>query len=142
MRRLSRSATTSAASSTLVSSLSAPPRHSASKRKRGHYRDIPNSIDKLVDESYRSLVDEFRHVGGCQEYHCFRRVFVANFPGCHVGGKEIELIFERTLKHSAEAGEAARRQSPPRVVRPNHWLDACYISLRALSDLYWLAASS
>lgn len=51
MRRLSRSATTSAASSTLVSSLSAPPRHSASKRKRGHYRDIPNSIDKLVDES-------------------------------------------------------------------------------------------
>jgi hypothetical protein len=66
--------------------------------KRRHYRDIPNSIDKLVDDPYRSLAGELRRVGGfAKDTTAFSEFLWADFLRRRIDRKEIEDHFEQAL---------------------------------------------
>jgi hypothetical protein len=67
--------------------------------KRRHYRDIPHSIDGLVDDPYRSLAGGLRRVGGfAKETNPFSEFLWADFLRRRVGREEIEGDFEQALE--------------------------------------------
>jgi hypothetical protein len=66
--------------------------------ERRRYRDIPNSIDELVDDPYRSLAGELRRVGGyAKDTSAFSEFLWADFLRRRVDRKEIEDRFEQAL---------------------------------------------
>jgi hypothetical protein len=66
--------------------------------ERRHYRDIPNSIDLLVDDPYRSLAGELRRVGGyAKDTTAFSEFLWADFLRRRVDRKDIEDRFEQAL---------------------------------------------
>ena len=78
--------------------------------ERRHYRDIPNSIDKLVDDPYRSLAGELRRVGGyAKDTTPFSEFLWANFLRRRIDRKEIEDHFKRAVDKAlklAKSGDA------------------------------------
>ena len=71
--------------------------------ERRHYRHIPESIDKLVDDPYRSLAGKLRQVGGyAKDTTPFSEFLWADFLRRRIDRNEIENAFERALKKSLE----------------------------------------
>jgi hypothetical protein len=78
------------------------------KGRRQSYRDIPPSIDDLVDDPYRSLAGELRRAGGCaKDTAPFSEFQWADFLRRRIDRKEVEKHFERAIK---EALKLARSQ--------------------------------
>jgi hypothetical protein len=67
--------------------------------ERCHYRDIPRSIDDLVDDPYRSLAGGLRRVGGfAKDTTPFSEFLWADFLRRRIDRKNIEGDFERALE--------------------------------------------
>jgi hypothetical protein len=67
--------------------------------ERRHYRDIPNSIDDLVDDPYRSLAGGLRRVGGfAKDTTPFSEFLWADFLRHHIKRKEIQGDFAQALE--------------------------------------------
>ena len=66
--------------------------------KRRHYGDIPTSIDKLVDDPYRSLAGGLRRKGGyAKDTTPFSEFLWADFLRRHIDRKEVDRHFGRAL---------------------------------------------
>jgi hypothetical protein len=67
--------------------------------QRRHYREIPDSIEKLVDDPYRSLAGELRRVGGyAKDTTPFAEFLWADFLRRRVQRDDIEKHFKRALE--------------------------------------------
>jgi hypothetical protein len=74
--------------------------------RRRHYSEIPGSIDKLVDDPYRSLAGELRRVGGyAKDTTPFSEFLWADFLRRRIDRKDIEKHFKRAV---AEALKLAK----------------------------------
>jgi hypothetical protein len=74
--------------------------------KRRGYGDIPKSIDKLVDDPFRSLAGELRRAGGyAKETAPFSEFLWADFLRRRIAREAVEKHFKRAR---AEALELAR----------------------------------
>jgi hypothetical protein len=68
------------------------------KGERRHYRDIPDAIEGLVDDPYRSLAGELRRVGGyAKDTTPFSEFLWADFLRGRVDRDKIENHFKRAL---------------------------------------------
>jgi hypothetical protein len=75
--------------------------------KRQHYRDIPRSIDKLVDDPYRSLAGELRRVGGyAKDTTPFSEFLWADFLRKRIDRKDIESHFKRSLDEALKLAKS------------------------------------
>jgi hypothetical protein len=74
--------------------------------KRRSYRDIPHSVDELVDDPYRSLAGELRWVGGyAKDTAPFSEFQWADFLRRNIDREKIKTHFKRALD---EARKLAR----------------------------------
>lgn len=70
--------------------------------RRRDYADIPNSIDALVDDPFRSLAGELRRVGGfAKDTTPFSEFLWADFLRRRVKRKTVEDHFDRALKQAS-----------------------------------------
>ena len=68
------------------------------KGERRHYREIPEAIEELVDDPYRSLAGELRRVGGfAKDTTPFSEFLWADFLRRRIERERIEKHFKRTL---------------------------------------------
>jgi hypothetical protein len=68
------------------------------KGRRCHYKDIPKSINGLVDDPFRSLAGELRRVGGfAKDTTPFSEFLWADFLRTRIKRKLVELDFDRAL---------------------------------------------
>jgi hypothetical protein len=68
------------------------------KGERRHYREIPDAIEKLIDDPYRSLAGELRNVGGfAKDTAPFSEFLWADFLRRRIERERIEKHFKRTL---------------------------------------------
>jgi hypothetical protein len=68
------------------------------KGERRHYHDIPDSIDQLVDDPYRSLAGGLRRVGGfAKDTTPFSEFLWADFLRRRLKRKRVETDFEGAL---------------------------------------------
>ena len=78
--------------------------------RRQAYRDIPRSIEELVDDPYRSLAGELRRGGGyAKDTTPFSEFLWADFLRRRIARKDIEKHFEEALKRAlklAKSGDA------------------------------------
>ena len=75
--------------------------------ERRHYRDIPNSIDKLIDDPYRSLAGELRRVGGyAKDTTPFSEFLWADFLRRRIARKEIEDHFKRSVDKALQLAKS------------------------------------
>jgi hypothetical protein len=66
--------------------------------RRRHYRNIPGSIDDLVDDPYRSLAGGLRRLGGyAKDTTPFSEFQWADFLRRRIARKQIEKHFEQAL---------------------------------------------
>lgn len=78
------------------------------KGERRHYREIPNTIEELIDDPYRSLAGELRRVGGfAKDTTPFSEFLWADFLRRRIEREEIEKHFKRALD---DALKLARKQ--------------------------------
>lgn len=71
------------------------------KGERRHYRDIPASIEDLVDDPYRSLAGELRRVGGyAKDTTPFSEFLWADFLRPRIDRDKIEKHFKRALEEA------------------------------------------
>jgi len=71
--------------------------------RRKRYRDIPDSIDDLVDDPYRSLAGHLRRIGGyAKDTTPFSEFIWADFLRRRIGRKEVERHYERALDDALE----------------------------------------
>jgi hypothetical protein len=76
--------------------------------ERRHYRDIPNAIEDLVDDPYRSLAGELRRVGGfAKDTTPFSEFLWADFLRRRIDRDRIDKHFKRALE---EALKLAKHQ--------------------------------
>ena len=75
--------------------------------ERRHYRDIPKSIDELVDDPYRSLAGALRRVGGyAKDTTPFSEFLWADFLRRRIDRKEIEDHFKRAVDKALELAKS------------------------------------
>ena len=68
------------------------------KGERRHYREIPDTIEALVDDPYRSLAGELRRLGGfAKDTTPFSEFLWADFLRRRIDRKNIEKDFKRAL---------------------------------------------
>jgi hypothetical protein len=68
------------------------------KGERRHYREIPDAIEELVDDPYRSLAGELRRVGGfAKDIAPFSEFLWADFLRRRIDRDRIEKHFKRAL---------------------------------------------
>jgi hypothetical protein len=69
--------------------------------KRQPYRDIPSSIDELIDDPFRSLAGELRQAGGyAKDTTPFSEFQWADFLRRRISRKEVEKHFEGSLEEA------------------------------------------
>jgi hypothetical protein len=69
--------------------------------ERRHYREIPDTIEDLVDDPYRSLAGELRRVGGfAKDTMPFSEFLWADFLRRRIERKDIEKHFKRGLEEA------------------------------------------
>jgi hypothetical protein len=69
--------------------------------KRRDVTDIPKSVDKMIDDPYRSLAGALRRVGGySKETTPFSEFLWADFLRRRIGKKTVEKRFSRALKEA------------------------------------------
>jgi hypothetical protein len=75
--------------------------------RRQHYRDIPSSIDDLIDDPYRSLAGELRRVGGyAKDTTPFSEFLWADFLRRRIDRKEVEKHFERAVDEALKLAKS------------------------------------
>jgi hypothetical protein len=78
---------------------------------RVYFDEIPTSISKLVDDPYRSLAGNLRHVGGyAKDMTPFSEFLWADFLRSRIKRKSVEKDFNRTLNKAlglAKSNEAS-----------------------------------
>jgi hypothetical protein len=68
------------------------------KGERRHYRDIPERVEDLVDDPYRSLAGELRRIGGyAKDTTPFSEFLWADFLRRRIDRQDIEKHFKRSL---------------------------------------------
>jgi hypothetical protein len=78
------------------------------KGERRRYRDIPDTIEELVDDPYRSLAGELRRVGGfAKDTTPFSEFLWADFLRRRIDRDQIDKHFKRALD---EALKMAKRE--------------------------------
>ena len=76
--------------------------------RRKQYRDIPTSIDDLVDDPYRSLAGGLRRAGGyAKDTTSFSEFLWADFLRRRIDRKEVEKRFERALDTALKLAKRA-----------------------------------
>jgi len=76
--------------------------------RRKHYRDVPTSIDDLVDDPYRSLAGGLRRAGGyAKDTTPFSEFLWADFLRRRIDRKDVEKHFERALASALELAKSA-----------------------------------
>jgi hypothetical protein len=71
------------------------------KGERRSYKDIPDSIEKLVDDPYRSLAGELRRAGGyAKDTTVFSEFLWADFLRYRIERDQIDKHFKRALEHA------------------------------------------
>jgi hypothetical protein len=69
--------------------------------KRRDTKDIPKSVDKMIDDPYRSLAGELRRVGGySKETTPFSEFLWADFLRHRIKKKTVEKHYSRALKEA------------------------------------------
>ena len=75
--------------------------------KRRDYSDIPKSIDALVDDPFRSLAGELRHIGGyAKDTTPFSEFLWADFLRRRIKRKSVEETFARALEKALELAQS------------------------------------
>jgi hypothetical protein len=75
-------------------------------RRRG-YRDIPKSVDGLVDDPFRSLAGELRLAGGfAKDTTPFSEFLWADFLRRRIKRKTVEQDFDRALKNALKLAKS------------------------------------
>ena len=73
------------------------------KGVRRHYRDIPKSVNELVDDPFRSLAGELRRLGGfAKDTTPFSEFLWADFLRRRLKRKAVERDFDRALEKAME----------------------------------------
>jgi hypothetical protein len=71
--------------------------------RRRPYSDLPKSVDKLIDDPFRSLAGELRRAGGfAKDTTPFSEFLWADFLRRHVKRKIVETHFEHALEKALE----------------------------------------
>jgi hypothetical protein len=71
--------------------------------RRQPYSDLPKSVDKLIDDPFRSLAGELRRAGGfAKDTTPFSEFLWADFLRRHVKRKIVETHFEHALEKALE----------------------------------------
>jgi hypothetical protein len=71
--------------------------------KRRGYADLPKSVKGLVDDPFRSLAGELRHVGGfAKDTTPYSEFLWADFLRRRMKRKTVEADFEAALEHALE----------------------------------------
>jgi hypothetical protein len=71
--------------------------------RRRPYSDLPKSVDKLIDDSFRSLAGELRRAGGfAKDTTPFSEFLWAEFLRPRMKRKAVETDFEHALKKALE----------------------------------------
>jgi len=71
--------------------------------RRRPYSDLPKSVDKLIDDPFRSLAGELRRAGGfAKDTTPFSEFLWADFLRRHVKRKTVETHFEYALEKALE----------------------------------------
>jgi hypothetical protein len=75
--------------------------------KRRDVKDIPKSVDKMIDDPYRSLAGELRRVGGySKETTPFSEFLWADFLRRRVTKKTVEKRYGRALKEAQKLAKS------------------------------------
>jgi len=75
--------------------------------RRRHYRDIPKSVVKLVDDPFRSLAGELRRAGGfAKDTTPFSEFLWADFLRRRMTHKEVERDFDRAVEEALELAKS------------------------------------
>jgi hypothetical protein len=71
--------------------------------RRRPYSDLPKSVDKLLDDPFRSLAGELRRVGGfAKDTTPFSEFLWANFLRQRMKRSAVEADFDRAIKKALE----------------------------------------
>ena len=75
--------------------------------RRRHYEDIPKSIDKLIDDPFRSLAGELRRAGGfAKDTTPFSEFLWADFLRRRMKRKLVETNFDRAIEKALELAKS------------------------------------
>ena len=73
--------------------------------KRRTYTDIPKSVDKLIDDPYRSLASEVRRLGGyAKETTPFAEFLWADFFRRRVPASQLNADFDKAARQALQLG--------------------------------------
>jgi hypothetical protein len=77
--------------------------HPFAEGRRRSYSDLPKSVDKLIDDPFRSLAGELRRAGGfAKDTKPFSEFLWANFLRTRMKRKDVEADFDRAIKKALE----------------------------------------
>jgi hypothetical protein len=75
--------------------------------RRRPYSDLPKSVDKLIDDPFRSLAGELRRAGGfAKDTTPFSEFLWANFLRGRMKRKSVEINFEHALEKALELAKS------------------------------------
>lgn len=75
--------------------------------RRRLYSDLPKSVDKLIDDPFRSLAGELRRAGGfAKDTTPFSEFLWANFLRARMKRKSVEINFEHALEKALELAKS------------------------------------
>ena len=85
--------------------------------RRRPYSDLPKSVDKLIDDPFRSLAGELRRAGGfAKDTTPFSEFLWADFLRRRVKRKTVEAHFEDGPQASPGIGQKRGGEPPARLV--------------------------
>src|SRR6202023_1784349 len=88
--------------------------------RRRHYKDLPKSVTRLVDDPYRSLAGELRRVGGyAKDTTPFSEFIWADFLRRRVKRKLVERDFERGREKALKLAKRMDHNYLPAGGRPS-----------------------
>jgi hypothetical protein len=81
--------------------------HPFAEGRRRPYSDLPKSVDKLIDDPFRSLAGELRRAGGfSKETTPFSEFLWANFLRRRMKRKEVDTDFNRAMEKALELAKS------------------------------------
>jgi hypothetical protein len=89
--------------------------------RRCAYGDLPKSVDKLVDDPFRSLAGELRRAGGfAKDTTPFSEFLWADFLRRRMKRKSVESDFDGAIDEATSIGKKQRCQLPAGLVRSSN----------------------
>jgi hypothetical protein len=81
--------------------------HPFVKGRRRPYSDLPKSVDKLIDDPFRSLAGELRRAGGfAKDTTPFSEFLWADFLRRRMNGKTVETNFEHAMEKALQLAKS------------------------------------